>query len=72
MTKVKVFEGGHLIQELTIEEALELIKKRFFEGQSVIIDGVYVDASDIEKVRERLSKVKEGISFFPLIGGGEF
>ncbi|MEM3421193.1 MAG: hypothetical protein QW315_02905 [Candidatus Hadarchaeum sp.] len=71
MVKVKVFEGGHLIQELTIEEALELIKRRFFEGQSVIIDGVYVDASDIEKVKEKLSKVKEGISFFPLIGGGE-
>ncbi|MEM4187776.1 MAG: hypothetical protein QW786_03550 [Candidatus Hadarchaeum sp.] len=71
MIKVKVFEGGHLIQELTIEEALELIKRRFFEGQSVIIDGVYVDASDIEKVKEKLSKVREGISFFPLIGGGE-
>lgn len=72
MTKVKFFEGGHLVQELTLEEALELIKRRFFEGQSVIIDGVYVDASDMEKVKEMLSKAKEGISFFPLIGGGEF
>ncbi|MGC8816353.1 MAG: hypothetical protein ACP5PX_00835 [Candidatus Hadarchaeum sp.] len=72
MSKIKVFEGGHLVQELTIEEALELIKQRFFEGQSVIIDGVYVDASDIEKVKEKLSKAKEGISFFPLIGGGKF
>jgi hypothetical protein len=70
MDKVKVLEGGHVIQELTVEEALELIKKKFYEGQSVIIDGVYVDATDIERVKRMLAEVKEGISFFPLVGGG--
>ncbi|MFH1821132.1 MAG: hypothetical protein ABH852_01645 [Methanobacteriota archaeon] len=71
MTKIKVLEAGHLIQELTIAEALELVKQKLSEGQSVIVDGVYIDAADIEKVRELLPKSKEGISFFPMIGGGK-
>ena len=40
MGKVKVLEAGHVIQELTIEEALKLIEQKLSEGQSVIIDGV--------------------------------
>ena len=69
MDKIKVLEGGHVIQELTIDEALELIKQKLSEGQSVIVDGVYV--ADTKNVRELLLKVKEGISFFPMIGGGK-
>ena len=71
MAKVKVLEAGFVIQELTIEEALELIAEKLSEGQSVIIDGVYVDARDVKRVRELLARAKEGISFFPMIGGGE-
>lgn len=71
MSRIKVFEGGHVIQELTIDEALKLIEQKLDEGQSVIIDGVYVDATDVKKVRELLSRSKEGISFFPMIGGGK-
>lgn len=71
MAKIKVLEAGYVIQELTTEEALKLIEQKLDEGQSVIIDGVYVDARDIEKVRELLSKSKKGISFFPMIGGGK-
>ena len=71
MGKVKVLEAGYVIQELTIDEALKLIEQKLSEGQSVIVDGVYVDARDVEKVRELLSKSKEGISFFPMIGGGK-
>jgi len=70
MAKIKVLEGGHVIQELTVDEALELIKQKLDEGQSVIVDGVYVDATDDKKVKELLSRSKEGISFFPMIGGG--
>ena len=64
MDKIKVLEGGHVIQEVTIDEALELIKQKLFEGQSVIVDGVYV--ADTKNVRELLHKCKEGISFFPM------
>lgn len=71
MTKVKVLEAGYVIQELTIGEALELIEQKLSEGQSVIVDGVYVDATDVKKVKELLSRSKEGISFFPMIGGGK-
>ena len=69
--KIKVLEAGYVIQELTIDEALEHIGQKLFEGQSVIVDSVYVDVRDVKKVRELLSKSKGSISFFPMIGGGE-
>ena len=69
MAKVKVLEAGYVIQELTVEEALDLIKEKLSEGQSVIVDGVYV--ADTKNIRELLLKAKEGISFFPMIGGGK-
>ena len=69
MGKIKVLEAGYVIQELTIDEALKLIEQKLSEGQSVIVDGVYL--ADTKNIRELLLKAKEGISFFPMIGGGK-
>ncbi len=69
MFKVKVLEAGHVIQEISVDDAMKLVEEKLKEGQSVIVDGIYTPP-DAKNIKQLVAKSKQGISFFPMIGGG--